>query len=167
MNFSWFALNRLTIESGIWFSDKGFDLKVINLVTATGDPILLDKARVRNTLGYLSVPLKLNFNIITSPLNVFISAGVTADVLLYSKSRMTLVYLDGHKDTHTTDSRSGLKDLNLSFIGSVGLEYTFLKHFRVRFEASYMMNILKAGSGDAGTYLWSVGGNVGMYYVFY
>ena len=80
---------------------------------------------------------------------------------------MTVVYVDGHQDTHTADSRSGLKDLNLSFIGSFGLEYTFHKHFRVRFEPTYMMNILKAGSGDAGTYLWSVGGNVGMYYVFY
>ena len=58
LNFSWFALKRLTVESGIWFSDKGFDMKIINLVTATGDPILIGNARVRYTMGYLSVPLK-------------------------------------------------------------------------------------------------------------
>ena len=167
LNFSWFPAKRLTLETGIWFSNKGFDLKWVDLSTATGEPDPIGKAKVRYSIAYLSVPVKVNFNILTSPLTLFISAGITADYLLYSKSKIFVVYTDGHTDSHTSDSREGLKDLTMSALGSVGLEYTFLKHFRVRFEPTYMMNILKIGSGDAGTYLWSVGGNVGMYYVFY
>lgn len=167
LNFSWFPANRLTVETGIWFSNKGFDMKWFDLSNATAEPDPIGKAKVRYSLAYLSVPLKVNFNILTSPLTLFISAGITADYLLYAKSKQFLVYTDGHTDSHTSNSREGLKDLTMSALGSVGLEYTFLKHFRLRFEPTYMMNILKIGSGDAGTYLWSVGGNVGMYYVFF
>lgn len=167
LDLSWFPVKRLTIESGIWFSNKGFDLKWIELSGTAWEPDPYDKARVRFSLGYVSVPLKVNFNIITSPVTVFVSAGVTADYLLYSKSKTVIVYTDGHQETRTGDNRQGLKDFTMSGMGSVGVEYTFLKHLRVRFEPTYMMNLIKIGSGDAGTYLWSVGGNVGFYYVFY
>jgi hypothetical protein len=165
LDFSWFASRRLTLETGLWFSDKGFQSKWISTETAVGQTNPYEKARLLFTSGYLSVPLKLNFNIITTPVTFFISAGMSADLLLYAKNKVFLVYESGEKETLTINERSGLRDLNVSYIGSLGVEYGFLKNFRVRLEPTFMMTILPVYSGEIKNYLWTLGGNVGIYYV--
>jgi len=166
LNFSWFALDRLTLETGVWFAAKGFGVKMTQNSTLKAESTSDNKAKMNFLTGYLTVPLKLNFNIITRPLTVFVSAGISADVLLYSKTKISVVYESGEKKTLTSDGmNSGDRAVSMSYMGSIGIEYLFFKKLKLRFEPTYTMSILPLVYSDLKTYLWTLGGNVGIYYV--
>jgi hypothetical protein len=166
LDFSWFASKRLTLETGLWFSDKGYQMKWMQFATIANPSNTDNKFKLYLKEGYLNIPLKLNFNIITSPLTFFISAGMSTDFRLYSKTKVFMVYEDGSKDTQTINYYEGMRDVIISYIGSFGLEYNFRKNFKIRFEPTYTMAILPLVTGELRTYLWTLGGNAGIYYMF-
>ena len=166
VNFSWFVSKRYTIETGLWFSNKGFSMKWTDFMFAEPDQLPLEKGKIYYIYGVLNLPLKLNINIITKPVKVFVSAGVTADASLYSKYKFILVYTDGGKKTTYTNMNYQGRDLNLSGLASAGIEYAFLRHFSLRFEPVFMMNFLPVYQSEVKEYLWSVGGNFGIFYLF-
>lgn len=166
LNFSWFISKRFTLETGLWFSNMGYSLKWMDLYTASGEPRPFEKGKLRYIYGSLNLPVKMNFNIITRPFKVFISAGMTANLSVYAKYRYFLVYTDGSKESYYNNMKDNSRDVNLSALASAGLEYEFLKHFSFRFEPMFIMNIIPVNTADVKYYLWSAGGNIGIFYLF-
>jgi len=166
LNFSWFISNRFTFETGAWFSNKGYSIKLMDLYNAMNYKVPYDKAKLRIIYGYLSLPVKLNVNIITKPVKVFVSAGMTADLSLYGKYRYLLVPSGGGKENYYVNMDDKGRTITLSALASAGLEYEFLEHFSFRFEPMFMMNVMPLYTSDIKTYLWSVGGNLGIFYLF-
>jgi len=166
LTFSWFISKRFTLETGAWFSNKGYSLRYVELLKDVGFPTSYDKGNMRFIYGYLSLPLKLNINIITKPLKVFVSAGMTADLCLYGKYRFLLYPASGGKEFFYQNMDEKGRTINLSALGSAGIEYEFLKHFSFRFEPMFMMNVMPVYTSDDKIYLWSVGGNMGIFYLF-
>ncbi|MEI8005192.1 MAG: outer membrane beta-barrel protein [Bacteroidota bacterium] len=168
LTFSWLISRRFTLETGAWFSNKGYSMRFADFVNSTSEVLPYEKGNLRYIYGYIDIPLKLNVNIITKPVKVFVSAGMTADFCLYAKYRFLLVPKGGGKENYYVNMDDKGRTFNLSAMGSAGIEYEFLKHFCFRFEPMFMMNVMPVNlyDGEFKVYLWSLGGNAGIFYLF-
>ncbi len=84
---------KLALESGIRFSDKGKKM-VVNkgdLVDAFGntvvDPAVPNKSTTVYHYQYIDIPLKLNYYILQKRIKFFVSGGVATDLFLSGKSK--------------------------------------------------------------------------------
>ena len=93
-------LKRLSIESGIQFTDKGSRMTVSNFVAAEpDDPVLenLESVTTVEKIYYIEVPLKANYKIISGKFSLSFFDGLSANLFLDNKTKSILKYNDGSK----------------------------------------------------------------------
>jgi hypothetical protein len=162
------VLKRLTVESGILFSDKGYKMTSSNFVAADpNDPLLLNLKSITEIIKiyYLEIPVKVNYQIVSGKLSVLIVGGVSANIFLDNKVKYTLRYNDGSEDTHDSNSGANMNSLTVSLLAGIGLDYKLTGKLCFSFEPIYKRDITTVYSSEiAKHYFYSFGANIGLRY---
>jgi hypothetical protein len=169
VNFSYIISKRFSVDAAILFSDKGEQMNkgfdVLNPLNPE-DPLLAAKLRINYHYYYLDVPIKINFNILTKKVKLYLTAGISPNIYLVYKSKSVLEFDNGHKKKSTSSGRGDYSDINLSVIGGIGFSYDFAKHWSFRLEPVYRRSVISIINTPVKGYLYSIGINTGVYYNF-
>lgn len=128
---------RLSLELGVYYANKGYKIDEIKFTTATyleNDWI----GSVFYNYRYIDVPLNINFYIINKKVKLFLSTGLNANILINEKTVISSDEVDvSSYNEINKPTRDNVAPFNISFNGSLGLEYELSNHFTLRFQPHY------------------------------
>ncbi len=168
LNATFYINKKITLETGILFSDKGEKTKkyVINGSTSSiqTDNNQATKNKFIYHYLYFDIPAKVNYYILTKKLKLFLSAGVSTNIFLLQKTTSVLEYNDGHSEKNNSVIHSGFSRINLAVIGGFGINYNLTNRFNFRLEPVYRRSLTSIIKAPVKDYLYSAGLNVGIFY---
>lgn len=160
INFS----KRLALETGIQYSNKGYKTKKQDVVFGQPVPNTPAKARFIYTYQYIGIPLKANFNFGKNKVRFITGIGFATNILINQKQTSILEYADGRKDKTKQSSTSNFKNLDISPLISIGIDYKINDQVHVKAEPTFRYGLLKTIDAPVSEHLWNAGLNIGFYY---
>jgi hypothetical protein len=162
-----FQLNkRLTIETGLLYSNKGEKTKNHSLIwnppSVQPDPALPTKNEFVYHYNYLDIPAKVNYNILTKRLKLFVSGGLSTNIFLFQKTTSIVEYADGRTETNNSIG-GGLSRVNFAVLVGLGINYDLTSKLSFRIEPTYRRSITSIINSPIKGYLYSAGINTGIY----
>ncbi|MGC9354216.1 MAG: outer membrane beta-barrel protein, partial [Mariniphaga sp.] len=151
------------LESGLFFSDKGFRYASDDFYAfESDDPFIPKKATVIYRYRYLDVPLKVNWFFLNKKTRLFLSAGLTSHLFLEASFK-NIHEFDGRTEKETfTDDNTIYSKVNLGFSGGIGMEYSISKRFYFRIQPEFRRILTSMAQTPIKMYCWSVGVNTGI-----
>lgn len=152
INFDYRITKRLSISSGILFSDKGEKLKKKVIPS-------IDKSITH--INYLDIPLKVNYNISTNKTKFYISLGISNNIFLSNK---ILIKKENSSSRELVIGNSDFSKINFTSIINIGINQDVAENWYFKTELLYRQSINPLIKSDLNRYLYSVGLNLGFYY---
>ncbi len=91
-----------------------------------GDSLVVSENSLQ-TISYIGIPLLVNYNFPGNRLSFYVSAGLSADILLDEKADIN--YEDDQNAEQTGEHIHGLNKITLGFYTGAGIKYTLSKFF--------------------------------------
>jgi hypothetical protein len=152
INFDYRLSKRLSISSGILYSDKGEKLK---------EKVVPTIEKSINHINYIDIPFKVNYNISTNKTKLYISAGISTNVFLSNK---ILIQKENSSSRDLIIGNSDFSKINLASILNIGINQDISENWYFKTELLYRQSINSLIKSDLNRYLYSVGLNLGFYY---
>jgi hypothetical protein len=165
---TYIAGHKISISLGLQYSNKGYKTVLKDLVY--GDIIDPRKGFIYPTVGstpkqiqltdqyhYLDIPVKLNYILGNGKLCFISTAGITANILLRTSTKLRYTYADGSKDTKTEKYDYGANRFNLSPEIGIGLCWNVSPGSSLSFVPTFRYGLLKTFNTPITEYLWSGG----------
>lgn len=156
--------NRINLEIGLQFSNKGEKTKQWDLHPFQPDPAIPKKIKFTYSYLYLDIPIKINYNLMNKRFKVFISPGISTNIFIAYNSTSFLEYEDGNTGKISSTSFSGFTRVNIAILAGLGLDYGLTKNLNFRLEPIYRQSITSIIDAPIKAYLYSFGINTGIYY---
>jgi len=153
------------LETGIQYSNKGYQTKLIDLIFGQPVPSSPNKGKFIYNFHYIDIPLKANFTIGKKKVRFFTSVGVTANIFIKGTQTSVLVYSD-RSDKKTNPTNFDYKKLNISPAISVGIDYKINNRMNLRVEPTFRYGVLKIIDTSVTGYLYNAGLNMSYYIGF-
>ena len=165
-NLSISLSKKVAFETGIKYSNKGYQTKAIDFVFEGNptNPLLPAKATHRYIYQYIGVPLKLNLFFGEGDLRFVSGIGITTNFLLNVQSRNNFEYSDGKKETTKSKDTDGFNKIDVSPTLSLGIDYKLTNTIHLRAEPTFRYGIIKTTSTPVTEHLWNAGVNLGVSY---
>jgi len=163
------ALNiskRITIETGLLYSDKGEKTKKYDLIWGQPNPDLPIKNTFIYHYIYLDIPIKINYYLFTQRAKLFITAGISPNIFITQKTTSILEYSDGHTKTNSSTADNGFSKIDLTFIAGFGVSYDLTNRITLKIEPTFRRSIIPISTAPVKEYLYSMGLNTGIYFKF-
>ncbi len=160
-----FSINKFFgLETGIQFSNKGYQTKFTDLIFEQPENSSLpDKAKFIYNFHCIDIPIKANFTIGEKKIRFFTSVGLTTNILIKAASTSVLVYPD-HTDRKINQTNSDYNKVNISPTVSVGIDYKINNRMNLRVEPTFRYGVLKIIDAPVTGYLYSGGLNLNYYF---
>ena len=155
---------KISIESGLLFSDKGDKTKKYVLENSPTGELPINNTFIYHYF-YLDIPLKANYYILTGKVKLFLTAGISTNVFLTKKEISILGYsnMDTKKNSSTVNSE--YSRFNFAVIAGFGMNCKMANKLNLKLEPIYRRSITSITSNTPiKEYLYSIGLNVGIYY---
>ena len=153
--------NRLALETGLQYSDKGYQTKIMDLVfegTDPTDPILVKtKAKFKYSYQYIGIPLKLNMFFGEGDLRFVSGIGVTTNFLLNVQNRANYEYPDGKKEMTNSKSKDDFNKIDISPMISFGIDYRLTSIIHLNAAPTFRYGIIKTRDSPIKENLWNAG----------
>jgi len=160
--------NRISLETGLLFSDKGEKTKEFALfgITPSGQPDPDQPTKCSSVFhySYIDIPVKVHYYLLTQRAKLFLSAGISPNVFLSQSVTSTFEYSDGHTTKTTSAGNAGFTGINLTVIAGLGFGYDLTNKFYLKIEPEYRRSITSIVDAPMKVYLYSIGINTGLYY---
>jgi len=161
---------HISLETGLFISDKGRN-SINNLsyyLAPDGSAQVFSFAKIDHHYYYVDIPVKVNFNILSKRLKLYISIGAATDVFLRIKSVSHISDINGNTKTtvYTNNSISSVSRLNFSGILGIGISYDLTKRWGLKIEPTYRQYLIPITDFNVKKYFYSIGANVGVSYRF-
>jgi opacity protein-like surface antigen len=154
--------DRIFIESGIQFSDKGEKTKAIELDPLEPDPLLVsNQVSFKYHYYYLQLPVKVNYMFTSGKVHFFVSSGFSFNFFLNSR---TVMKFEGTDKTSESDSRQDISTFNIEFLLGGGIDYSINKRLNIRLEPIYRQSVIPLVDAPVKQYQYSLGANTGVFY---
>ena len=143
---------KISLTSGLLFSDNGERSKTT---------LLLQPVNYTNHYYFLSVPVKMNYILIDSKVDLYGTIGLSANYFL---DHLTTMQIDGEKNLtnfHTKD----LTKFSLGGLVGIGMNAKLSKNWYFKTEVLYRQSITSVAS-PIKKWLYSVGPTFGLFYTF-
>lgn len=152
------------LETGLHYSNKGFQTKMIDLFYFEPEPTSPNQAKFIYNYDFIDIPLKANFSIGNKKTRFFTSVGVTTNVFL--KERQTNIYVYGDRTEKETinPTNNSIRKVNLSPSLSFGIDYTFNDNSHIRIEPTLRCAMFKLEDGGDPGNLISAGLNMSYFF---
>ena len=151
------------IETGIQYTNKGYQTKMRDLIFAQPDPIAPNKAKFIYNFHCIDIPLKANFTIGKKKLRFFTSIGLTTNIFIKETQTSVFVYSD-RTDRKTYPTIFDYNSVNISPTISVGIDYKINSRMNLRVEPTFRYGVLKIIDAPVTAYLYSGGLNISYYF---
>lgn len=164
LNVSFDLSKRIALETGIQYSNKGYQTKGRNTflqIYDPGDPVKIGWVYAYQ---YIGIPLKAKFSFGKGDLRFVTGIGFTTSLLLSSKQISTLEYVDGSTEKRRSSSTSGFNKIDVSPMVSAGVDYKLNNKMHLLAEPTFRYGIIKTKDAPVTEHLWNAGLNVGFYY---
>jgi hypothetical protein len=137
---------RIGLESGLWFSSKGYKTSPQVLVwpDATTDVPL--SSITRFTYNFLSIPVKATYTFGHGKLQGFVGAGLAMNVFIVQQVNVVLHYVD-RQSTTSSNKYVGVSRFSLVPLISAGIRYPLTPKMHVKLEPvfQYVTTSLRPG----------------------
>lgn len=154
LNLKYDLSKRFGFSSGLLFAHKG------SKIAGNRD---LNTADIYSNYYFLSIPIKFNYNIIAESNTLYITGGISNDLLLSSNQ----VHTNNEKTVvskfKTTET---LKTYNIAAIGGIGMDLRITDKSYFKMEAFYQQSLNSLSATNLKRYLYSFGSKVGVYVRF-
>jgi hypothetical protein len=151
-------------ETGIQFSNKGYNTKSQDLIYFPPSPSSPTKVKTIYAYQYIGIPLKAKFSFGKSKVRFISSIGFITNLLLSVKQTNNFEYSNGKTEKKTQSTTSGFKKVDISPIISVGIDYKLNNKIHLMAEPSFRYGVVKTKDAPVTENLWNAGLNVGFYY---
>lgn len=159
INFS----QTVGFETGLLFSNKGYQTKNQDLVYFPGSPNLPTKAQLTYAYQYIGIPLKVKFSAGKSKTRFISSMGVITSFILTVKQTTKLEYSDGRTAKNSSSSAQGFDKVDISPVISFGIDHQLNNKIHLIAEPSFRYGILRTKDAPVKEHLWNMGLNIGLY----
>ena len=163
LNVAFKLSNSIAFETGLQYSNKGYQTKETELVFET-NPLLPSKGRFHYSFQYLGIPLKLNMVFGEGNIRFVSGIGVTTNFLLNVQNRNNFEYADGKKETTKSKGTDGFNKIDVSPMISLGINYKLTSTIHLRAEPTFRYGLIKTTSTPVTENLWNAGVNLGFSY---
>jgi len=153
----------IALETGIQYSNKGYQTKFKDLIFGQPDPNAPNKAKFIYNFHFIDIPLKANFTIGKKKVRFFTSVGVTTNIFIKETQTSVLVYSD-RTDKKTNPTSFDYKRVNISPTISVGIDYKINNRMNLRVEPTFRYGVLKIIDAPVTGYLYNGGLNISYYF---
>jgi hypothetical protein len=155
---------RVGLETGLHYSNKGFQTKMIDLFYFEPEPTSPNQAKFIYNYDFIDIPLKANFSIGNKKTRFFTSVGVTMNIFL--KETQTNIYAYGDRTEKETinPTDNSIRKVNLSPSLSFGIDYTFNDNSYIRIDPTFRCAMFKLVDGGAPGNLISTGLNFSYFF---
>ena len=153
------------IETGIQFSNKGYKTKNQDLIYFPPSPGSPTKAKTRESYQYIGIPIKAKLSFGKSKVRFLSSIGFMTSFLLNVKHTINLEYSNGNSEKETQSTTSGFKNVDISPMLSVGIDYKLNNKIHLLAEPTFRYGVLITRDVPVTENLWSAGLNIGINYV--
>ena len=155
--------NIIGLETGVQYSNKGYQTKIEDITFGQPDPSLPDKFKYIYDYHYIDIPVKANFTIGKKKVRFFTSIGVTTNILIKYTETCILVYSD-HTNRETNSTSFNYNKVNISPTISVGIDYKINNRMNLRVEPTFRFGVLKIIDAPVTGYLYNGGFNISYYF---
>ncbi|MEO6548830.1 MAG: outer membrane beta-barrel protein [Ferruginibacter sp.] len=133
---------KVGFETGIQYSNKGYQTKKQNLVFSQPDPSLPTTTKIVYVYHYIDIPLKVNLMLGQGRIRLISSVGVTTNILM----------------------KENYKKVNFSPMAGIGIDYKINNQINLRVEPTFRYGILYTTDTPVTENLWNTGLNIGLYF---
>ena len=163
MNLIYNPNKRIGLETGLLFFDNTKQTEQYDLIYVPYNPSNPTKNTFRWHDLYLGIPLKIHYRILTQRIKLYLSAGISANLLFIENTTTNLEYKDGHTEIFNS-TNLGLLDVGVTAIAGLGVSYDISDKFSVKIEPSYRRFITSSFAEQIWGIHQSIGLNVGLNY---
>ncbi len=159
------ASKRITIETGILYSNKGEKTTNLGLIFQGPEPLApISVKRVYNYY-YAEIPAKINYKLTTGKASLFVSVGGSTNIFLQQTTKSIITYTDGSTQKNTSEGND-LSRIQFSGLASLGIDYAFNDGLKMRIEPIYRRALIPIIDAPIKQYTYSIGCNFGVYKMF-
>ena len=170
-------VDKLKLETGLYFADKGEQLIVDGSTLTFGDMIdprygfvyetaePIETVTINHNYFYLDIPLELGYVIVDKKLKLSVTAGLALNTLVGYRQKSKTKYTDGSTKVSSNNFTSAnLNRFSLGFVGAISLDYPLGGRLGLKLEPTYRRSITAINNDPIKQYLYSVGLSVGLTY---
>ena len=158
-------------ESGLQYSDKTFKLSVTkddfeipdNGLYQLDDPAIPERLTTNYHYYFLGVPLKLNYYFLQKRIRLYLTAGVSTDFFLDTRSKTTSIYKDRTETIEHNGNGGDYNKINLTGLAGFGTETTLFQKIGIRVEPIFRYSFIQINDFMGKENLYSAGLNVVLY----
>ncbi len=157
---------RLGLETGIFYSNKGYQTKKVDARYSLTDSLdntnPVTHTRVRYNFHYLDIPIQANFSLGEQRLRLISSIGLVTNILLKGNNTNVVYRMQG-REKATIPSKEEFKKLNISPIIGIGMNYHMNDQSSLRIQPVFRYGMLKIIDTPVTGYLYNLGVDFGYY----
>ncbi len=150
------------LETGIQYSNKGYQTKIDPNKEWNGSYPLYKKAQFIYNYHYIDIPVKAIYTIGNKKIRFMTSVGFTTNVFIKETKKSIFVYSDRTDRSKSTDYE--YNKVNISPTISAGIDYKINDNMNLRLEPTFRYGVLKIKDAPVTGYLYSGGLNIGYYF---
>lgn len=160
--------NRIALETGLQYSNKGYQTTLMDLFYAVPNPNAPVQAQYVYNMHYLDIPLKANFNFrdkkeaSDKKVRFFASVGLTTNLFIRETQTTILIYAS-RTDEETTDIlNSPIRSVNFSPTLGFGYDFQTNQHSHLRIEPIIRYGLRGLTDAKGSGNIYSAGLNVSL-----
>ena len=151
------------IETGIQYSNKGYQTKTIDYTSGQPSPFAPKEGQFIFNFHFIDIPLKVNFTIGKKKVRFFTSVGLTTNIFIKETQTSILKYTD-RTDRNTKQTTYDYNRINISPTISLGIDYKINSRMNLRIEPTFRYGVLKIIDAPVTGYLYNGGLNISYYF---
>ena len=163
-NICFSLAKMIRFETGIQYSNKGYQTKKQDLIYQQPNPGLPVRSKFIYNYGYIDIPFALNFTMGKSKARFVSSAGFTTNFLIKETQTNILEYANGKSDKKKQPATFDYKKVDISPLISIGIDYKINDKMVLRATPTFRYGVLKIIDTPVTEYLWNAGIDIGFYY---
>jgi hypothetical protein len=165
LNLLFAIQKRITVETGVWFMDRGYKNRV-SITTVNSPSPSIGTAKYRYHYNYVGIPLKVNLYLVNRKVRLFVSGGINLSMLVASFQNVNLQYDDGRSVKERVKGNLDNTYLILSAVAGVGLDIQLVKRLSLRFEPMFSYGFYNSQDSNIHYLPYEIGGTIGLHLGF-
>lgn len=155
--------NFVGLETGIQYSNKGYNTKKQDLVFDQPAPSFPKQSKLIYDFHYIDIPVKINFTTGKKRVHFVTSIGAITNILV-KDTRTSLLYYSDRTEKKSSPNNFNFSKVNISPTVSLGIDYKINRRMNLRVEPSFRYGVLKISDTPVTEYLYTGGLNISYYF---
>ncbi|HRI01471.1 MAG TPA: porin family protein [Saprospiraceae bacterium] len=146
-------------ETGIQYSNKGYQSKFKDAITQHPDPTNPTKEKMIYNYHYLDVPLRAIFTFGKQKIRFLTSVGLSTNFFIQETITSVAVY-SARTEKKTSSTKFDYNKINISPMLSIGIDLTLNRLMNLRIEPTFRYGLLNIINAPVSAFLYSSGLNM-------